>query len=146
MALAAVVIGALLFAATRDGGVRAQSVPTVTATASVTATKPTNGPSNQSTGSGRGEPTIQLENLPTSARTFQTVRIKGTYLGGPGTFLQAQRQEGGEWVAFPLPTKTDKSGQFTTYVLCDEPGRYRLRLLDPDSGVTSKTFVIVVKG
>jgi hypothetical protein len=146
MALAAVVIGALLFAATRDGGVRAQSVPTATATASVTVTKPTNGPSNRSTSSGRGEPTIQLEDLPTSATIFQTVRIKGTYVGGPETFLQAQRQEGDEWLAFPVPAKTDRSGQFTAHVLCDEPGLYRLRVLDPDSGVTSKTFVLVVKG
>ena len=36
MVLAAVLIGALLFAATQDRGVTAQSVPTVTATATVT--------------------------------------------------------------------------------------------------------------
>jgi hypothetical protein len=27
-----------------------------------------------------------------------------------------------------------------------QPGRYRLRVLDPDSGVTSKPFVVVIKG
>ena len=42
----------------------------------------------------------------------------------------------------PLPTRTDRSGQFTAYVEFGQPGRYRLRLLDPDTGVMSKTFVL----
>ena len=41
--LAAILIGALLFAASRDGGVRAQSIPTATATATATVIKPTSG-------------------------------------------------------------------------------------------------------
>jgi hypothetical protein len=49
-------------------------------------------------------------------------------------------------VDFPLPTKTDQSGRFTAYVEFGKPGRYRLRVLDPDSGVTSQLFVLVVKG
>jgi hypothetical protein len=57
-----------------------------------------------------------------------------------------QRWEGGGWLAFPLPTKTDKSGQFTAFVEFGQPGRYRLRVLDPDSGVTSETFVLVIAG
>jgi hypothetical protein len=57
-----------------------------------------------------------------------------------------QRWEGGKWLSFPLPTKTDKSGQFTAYVEFGQPGRYRLRVLDPDPGVTSKTFVLVITG
>ena len=145
-ALAALLIGALLFAASRDRGVTAQSVPTVTATATATVTKPTSEPSNQSTDTGGEEPTIQLEDLADPARPFQTVRIKGTYRGGPDTFLQVQRWEGGQWLAFPLPAKTDKSGQFTAFVEFGQPGRYRLRVVDPDSGVTSKTFVLVITG
>ena len=133
-ALAALLIGALLFAASRDRGVTAQSVPTVTATPTATATKPTSAP------------TIQLEDLPNSAEPFQTVRIEGTYPSGPNRFLQVQRWEGGEWLAFPLYPKTDKSGRFTAFVEPGPPGRYRLRLLDPESGVTSKTFVLVIKG
>ena len=92
------------------------------------------------------ERTIQLEDLADSARPFQTVRIQGTYRGGADTFLRVQRWEGGKWLAFPLPTKTDQSGQFTAYVEFGQPGRYRLRVLDPDSGVTSKSFVLVIKG
>jgi hypothetical protein len=132
--MAALLIGALLFVANRNRGVAAQSVPTVTATATATATKPTS------------EPTIQLEDLPNSAEPFQTVRIEGTYPSGPNKFLQVERWEGGEWLAFPLHPKTDKSGRFTAFVEPGPPGRYRLRLLDPESGVTSKTFMLVIKG
>jgi hypothetical protein len=97
------------------------------------------------TGSGSAE-AIQLEDLADSARPFQTVRIQGTYHGGANTFLRVQRWEGGKWLAFPLPTKTDQSGRFTTHVEFDQPGRYQLRVLDPNSGVTSKPFVLVIKG
>jgi hypothetical protein len=145
-ALAALLIGALLFAATRDRDVTAQSVPTVTATASATVTKPTNAPSNQSTDTGGGESTIQLEDLPKSARPFETVRVQGTYRGGADTFLRVQRWEKGKWLAFPIPTKTDQSGKFTAYVELGQPGRYQLRVLDPGSGAACKPFVLVIKG
>ena len=56
-----------------------------------------------------------------------------------------QRWEG-ELADFPLPTKTNQSGQFTAYVELGQPGRYQLRVLDPNSGVTSKSFVLVIKG
>ena len=144
--LAVLLIGALLFGVSRDGGVRAQSIPTVTATATATASKPTSEPSDKSTATGGKVPTIQLEDLADSARPFQTVRIKGTYRGGPDTFVQVQRWEGGEWLASPIPAKTDESGQFTTFVELGPPGRYRLRVVDPDSGVTSETFVLVITG
>ena len=49
-------------------------------------------------------------------------------------------------MAFPLPTKTDQSGQFSTYVELGEQGSYQLRVLHPNSGATSKTFVLVIKG
>jgi hypothetical protein len=145
-ALAALLIGALLFAASRDRDVTVQSVPTVTATATATVTKPTNAPSNQSTDTGGEESTIQLEDLPESARPFETVRIQGTYRGGAETFLRVQRWEGGKWLAFPVPTKTDQSGQFTAYVELGQPGRYRLRVLHLGSGAASKAFVLVIKG
>jgi hypothetical protein len=143
IALAALLIGALLFGVSRDRGVSAQSVPTVTATATATVSMPTSEPPDESTRTGS---TIQLEDLPNTARPFETVRIQGTYHGGADTFLQVQRSEGGKWLDFPVPTKTDQSGQFTAYVEFGQPGRYRLRVLDPDSGVTSKPFVLVIKG
>jgi hypothetical protein len=61
--------------------------------------------------------------------------------------LRVQRWEGGKWLDFPLTIKTDQSGKFTAYVeLGGRPGPYQLRVLDPDSLVTSKTFVLVIKG
>jgi hypothetical protein len=51
----------------------------------------------------------------------------------------------GKIVAFPLPTKTNLSGHFTTYVEFGQAGRYPLRVLDPNSGVKSKTIVLVIK-
>ena len=146
IALAALLIGALLFGANRDGGVTAQSVATVTATATATVSKPTSEPSDETADIGGEESTIQLEDLAASARPFEAVRIQGTYRGGTGTFLRVQRWEGGKWLDFPVPTKTDQSGQFITQAEFGQPGRYRLRLVDPDSGVTSKPFVVVIKG
>jgi hypothetical protein len=96
-------------------------------------------------GSAEGD-NIQVEDPADSARPFEPVRIQGTYHGGANTFLRVQRWEGGKWVAFPLPAKTDQSGQFNTYVELGQPGRYQLRVLHPNSGVTSKTFVLVIKG
>jgi len=144
--LAALLIAALLFA-NRDGGdVTAQSDATVTAPGTVRASKSTSEPSDASRSTGRNEPTIQLEDLSGSAMPLEAVRIQGTYRGGAGTFLRLQRWEGDKWLNFPLPTKTDESGRFVTQAEFGLPGHYRLRMLDPDSGVTSKPFVIVVKG
>jgi hypothetical protein len=140
-ALAALLIGALFFAGSRNGSVTAQSAPTVTAAVS----KPTSEPSDEPITGGEESP-IQLADLTDSARSLETVRIQGTYRGGEDTFLRVQRKEGGKWVDFPLPTKTNRSGQFTAYVEFGQPGRYQLRVLDPDSGVRSMTFVLLIKG
>jgi len=96
-------------------------------------------------GSTEGE-TIQLASPAEVAKPFQTVRIEGTYRGGAETFLRVQRRESGRWVDFPLPSKTDEAGHFTTYVEFGQPGRYRLRVSDADSGVKSEPFVLVIKG
>jgi hypothetical protein len=118
----------------------ASPAPTRVGTESVTPTA-----LSSSSASGEGQ-AIQLEGAALSAKPFQAVRIQGTYHGGAGTFLQVQRWEGGKWVAFPVPTKTDQSGRFTAYVELGRPGRYRLRVLDPASGVKSKPFLLVIEG
>ncbi len=143
-ALVLLLIGALFLATDRDRGVKAQSAPTVTA-AATTVSEPTNEPSNQSTGAGAASP-IQLRDLPESGTAFETVQIKGRFRGGPDTFLRVQRWEGGRWLDYPLITKTDKAGRFTAYVEPGGPGRYLLRVLDPNSLVISETFVLVIKG
>ena len=89
---------------------------------------------------------IRVENAPKSARPFQTVPIHGTYRGGADTFVRVQRWEGSTWVAFPVPAKTDKSGQFTAFVELPRPGRYLLRVLDAETSLASKPFVLVIMG
>ena len=79
-----------------------------------------------------------------AAKPFQTVPIHGTYRGATDAFLQVQLWERGKWLALPLPTKTNQRGQFTAYVELGEPGRYRLRVFDPDSGVTSNPSELVI--
>jgi hypothetical protein len=106
---------------------------------------PTTKPSDASTQAGGNDATIQLVDYPNSAKPFETVPIRGQYRGGGDTFVQAQRREEGKWIAFPLPTKTDQSGEFTAYVELWQPGRYRLRVVDPRTGLTSQTFVLVVQ-
>jgi hypothetical protein len=96
-------------------------------------------------GSADEQDVIQVEDVADSARPFETVRIQGTYRGGPDTFLRVQRWEGGKWLDFPVPTKTDRSGKFTAHLELAQPGRYRLRMSDPGSSVTSKPFVLVIK-
>jgi serine/threonine protein kinase len=92
------------------------------------------------------EQVIRLEDPPRSAESFETIRIRGTYHGGPSTFLRVQRWENDSWRSFPLPTRTDESGNFTAHVELGQPGRYRLRLVDVDSGMTSEPFVLVIRG
>ena len=88
---------------------------------------------------------ISVEYSAFFAKPFQAVRIPGTYHGGADTFLWVERWEGGRWVAFPVPTKTDKSGKFTAFVELGRPGHYRLCVVDPDSGVRSEPFLLVIK-
>lgn len=80
------------------------------------------------------------------AKPFETVRILGTYRGGSDTFVQVQHLANGTWQPFPVPAKTDSSGRFTAYVELGQPSRYRLRVVDPQSGITSEPFTLEIKG
>ncbi len=130
----------------------ASGVPTSRAASSAPAsprspTPSTTPGSGDVTGSdSSAEQVIRLEDPPRSAEPFETIRIRGTYHGGPSTFLRVQRWENDGWRTFPLPTKTDESGHFTAHVELGQPGRYRLRLVDVDSGMSSKPFELVIKG
>ncbi|SDT36050.1 Protein kinase domain-containing protein [Friedmanniella luteola] len=90
---------------------------------------------------------VRLALLPPAgpAEPFKAVQLRGTHSGGTGsTFLRVQRWERGTWRAFPLPTRADGTGWFTTYVELGQPGRYRLRVLDPEAGVASEPVLLVV--
>jgi serine/threonine protein kinase len=107
---------------------------------------PSSADPSQAAPSGSPPASIRLRSSVDSAKPFQAARIQGTYPGGAGTFLRVQRWEEGAWLTFPVPAKTDQSGQFTVYVELGQPGRYRLRVLDPGSGATSEPVVLVIKG
>lgn len=121
--------------------------------ASAAADRPSSGAqasARSSTGKAYGpgsteKASIQLTEPAGSAKPFQAVPIRGTQPGGQDTLLQVQRSEGNRWVPFPLPTRTDRSGRFATYVELGKPGRYWVRVLDPHSGATSKRFLLVIK-
>jgi serine/threonine protein kinase len=89
--------------------------------------------------------TIQVGDSPKSAMPFQTIPIQGTYHGGAEILLRVQGLENGRWMTFPIPAKTDQSGDFTAYVELGRPGRYLLRIVDADSGVQSEPFVVVIR-
>ena len=144
-ALVLLLIGALVFGASRDSSVTAQSAPTVTATATATVSEPTSEPSDKSTRHRSSVGHSGAGSIRARSR-FPDVRIKGRFRGGPNTFLRVQYWEGGKWLDFPLITKTDKSGQIHRLCRAWRPGRYQLRVLDPNSLVTSETFVLVIKG
>ena len=109
-----------------------------------TSTAPDTGDSSRS---GAAEyRVIEMHSPAVAAKPFETVRLSGTYRGGEDSLLQVQRWEGGKWLAFPIPMKTDAKGQFTAYVELGHPRRYRLRILHPDSGVKSKPFELLIKG
>ena len=141
--LTAVWLGLLLFRASGEPAVESSPIRSATPGGGQSITEaPASAPRS---GSAERE-AIQVKDVAASARPFETVRIRGSYRDGADTLLRVQRWEDGKWLAFPLPAKTDKSGQFTAYVELGQPGRYRLRLMDPSTGLTSKPFVLVING
>ena len=139
----AVWLGLLLFRASGEPAVESSPIQSATSGGGQSPTEP---PASAPRSGSAEREAIQVKDVPASARPFETVRIRGSYRDGADTLLRVQRWEDGKWLAFPLPAKTDKSGQFTAYVELGQPGRYRLRLLDPSTGLTSKPFVLVING
>jgi hypothetical protein len=123
----------------------ASPAPTKIGTQSATPARPSNAKPSASTASAQ-QKAVQVAALPGSAEPFQPVRIQGIYRGGADTFVRVQRLQSGEWLDFPLATKTDRAGRFTAYVEPGPAGRYLLRVVDPESGAASKPFVLVIKG
>jgi hypothetical protein len=95
-------------------------------------------PRHASEGASRPRPRedIELVAATGTARSGETVRMRGRYAGGTaGTRLVVQRRLDGAWEDFPLPTVLFPSGRFLTYVQLTAPGRYLVRVTDP---VTSR--------
>lgn len=138
-ALAGLGFGAIL-AAREDP----QSPPSVTGTTS-TAQPGEDGPAEEETAAA--EPgTITAEASAARAAARERVTLSGTYTGAePGTVLQVQRNEGGEWADFPVRTSTGEGGQFSVDVALGRPGPNELRLVDPETGTTSEPVTITVE-
>jgi serine/threonine protein kinase len=102
-------------------------------------------PSRSGTRPGSAE-AIQVQVSAAAAKPFETILVRGTYRGAADTLLRMQLRVEGKWQALPLPTTTNQKGQFTAYVELGEPGRYLVRVLDPNAGVMSEPSELVVTG
>jgi cytoskeletal protein RodZ len=78
------------------------------------------------------------------ARPYQTLRLTGRYEKS-NTLLRAQQFLGGRWTLFPLPTMTDGSGKFSTYVELGQRGQHRLRMVCPSTGAKSNVVTVTVR-
>jgi hypothetical protein len=138
--------GAWLVADPGSSSVPTTATPGPTAAASSSPAGATPAPGASSDPGAEESARIELLEPAGPAEPFEAVQISGTFTGGrSSTFLRVQRQEGGTWRSFPLPTRADRTGRFTTYIELGQPGRYPLRVLDPESGATSETVVLVVE-
>ena len=116
------------------------------------AKSPAKSPSESPTESPSGSPPEQPANapisleLPTGSVAPATpVPVQGRYTRAEsGTRLVIERRQGSTWVRFPLPTATRADGRFRTFVALTEPGSYRLRVRDPEAGLTSDVSVLRV--
>lgn len=82
----------------------------------------------------------------TSAKAFETVRLHGTYHGGPDTFLRVEVRVGAKWTPYPFRPKTDQLGRFITHIELAQPGPHWLRVVDPEADVASEPLVLVIEG
>jgi hypothetical protein len=100
---------------------------------------------------GSGSPSAEVATIEiygdhaAKAKPFETVRIHGTYHGGPETFLRVEVREGARWVTYPMTPKTDHLGRFITHIELGELGPHWVRVLDPVAEVTSEPFVLVIE-
>lgn len=76
---------------------------------------------------------IQVDVWADSAKPFEPYESRGRYRSGADTLVRLQRWENGKWLAFPVPTTTDQSGEFHCLCRAWAAGPYRLRVLDPGS-------------
>ena len=86
---------------------------------------------------------IELNASPSQAGTYQRVNLTGSYQAPPGTSLQVQRQEGGNWVDFPTSASVN-GGQFSTYIETGHTGPNRFRVVDSSSGKSSNVVVVQI--
>ena len=125
------------------------SGPTSTPSASTALTSTTGATPTPTSGATSPSSTTAVRRIATTARfyfgrAYETVHIPGTYQGiDAATRLRVQLRRPHGWSQFPLPVITQPSGDFQAYVELGR-GQYRLRLVDPATGTTSRVLTLLV--
>ena len=94
-------------------------------------------------------PPVSAPRIETTERVFfgrpnETIAIPGTYHGvTAAATLRIQIRVPGGWEDFPLAVVTQETGSFQAYVELGR-GEYRLRLVDPATGTTSKDLTLLL--
>jgi len=112
--------------------------------------KPTPTPAQTPTNLGGTPPeprqNIELEERFYTAQPTETLKIAGRYSRSEvPALLRVQRKQQDAWASFPLPTRTDRSGNFSAYVELGKPGRHRLRVVDPQTGAASSVITVAIR-
>ena len=149
-------LGALLYYRTSTNASSVAPSPGTPSTASSPSVAEPHGDATPSTNPSRASvkptaakgPIIQVHgDRRIRATPFETVRIRGTYHGGPNTFVQAERRvSAGKWEVFPLPASTDRLGRFILHVEIGEVGHHWVQVVDPKKKVKSQPIVVVIEG
>jgi hypothetical protein len=84
-----------------------------------------------------------LENSANAAKPFQTVRIQGTHRCGADTPFECSAWKEVSGWPFRYPPRPISRASSPPL---GSRGLYQLRMLDPDSDLTSKPSVLVIEG
>lgn len=113
-----------------------------TATSPPTSTPPTE--RDASTSPAASASRIETTSLTYFGRPFETIQIQGRYRGAPGpTRLRLQIQQPSGWAQYPLPAVTQPSGEFRAFVELGQPGKYRLRIVNPNRDASEVLTLLV---
>ena len=115
-----------------------------TTQATTTPASPAPSSASPATPSPASAPRIETAELVFFGRPHETIAIPGTYHGvTAAATLRIQLRVPGGWKDFPLPVVTQETGSFQAYVELGR-GEYRLRLVDPATGTTSKDLTLLL--
>lgn len=116
-----------------------------TDTGSTAPTETTESTPAQTTERPGNRPAIRLTASPTVTGTYERIDLNGTYSAPDDTYLQVQRDEGGQWVDFPTNARVSSGGTFSTYVETGRNGPNRFRVVDPVTSETSNVVTITIR-
>ena len=112
--------------------------------ASTTLASPASSATSPATASPASAVRIETTGRVFFGRPHETIAIPGTYHGvTAAATLRIQLRVPGGWEDFPLPVVTQETGSFQAYVELGR-GEYRLRLVDPATGTTSKDLTLLL--